>query len=67
MKSKNVDNPQTDDSSPYKKSKIVDTTHDEGLGVDVLRILSNSGFGESNELENPSLKKRYRATSKQPG
>ena len=56
-----------DDSPPYKKIKIVETTHDEDLGVDVVRILTNSGFGESNVLENVPPPKRYRVTRKQQG
>ena len=70
-----------DDPPPFKKSKIADPTHDEDLNVDVVnppddvlcdevvRILTNSGFGETdfNVLENAPPKKKYRITVKQPG
>ena len=57
---------RVDDAPPYKKIKI--NPYDDALGDDVVRLLTSSGFGESdlNVLENAPPTKKYRVTRKQP-
>ena len=63
------ESPTVDDAPPYKKSKIVVNPPDDVLSDEVVRILTNSGFGETdfNVLENAPPTKKYRVTGKQPG